>query len=381
MRIKFRITSEYLYYYILVLLLVNNWWGDLQIFQGVYPAIKPLVLGSAIIMTLALIIEESYTFTELVVAFILIVIGGYTSYLTGSKWTLYSMILIAYAKNINIEKAIKIIYSCMSVFIAVSVNIFLFQYIFVPSSLSISEDMTKYSMTFIGANEAARYWIFWFALFLYVNAEKKISIFKKLMILIMTALFFVCTRSDALIMIFAMAILRYLGHRKSFRKFVENYAGYSFSLLWIFCLIILKFENSKIFNIINKYVTGRLRLGIRGFETYGVSIFGQSHLEFLQWVNTENYGSYRLVVDNAYYMIMIQYGTFYLILISFLFFKAKGRLDFKSSCCLIVYAVFALAENTILSPTAIFPVIIAANLSWKAKKERAVFYDYARLME
>ena len=70
-------------------------------------------------------------------------------------------------------------------------------------------------------------------------------------------------------------------------------------------------------------------------------------------------------------MIMIQYGVFYLLLITFFCVKAKKRLNYKSACCLVSYSVFALAENVILSPTAIFPVIIAANASWKSNAEGA----------
>ncbi|MCH5342446.1 MAG: hypothetical protein J1E64_00295 [Acetatifactor sp.] len=376
MKIKIKITSEYLYYYVLVLLLLNNWWGDLRVFPGLYQAFKPLVLGSAIVMILVLMFEKSYTFIELAVAFSLIAIGAYTSFLTGSKWTLYSMILVAFAKNINIQVAIKIVYRCMSVFILIAVSIFLFQYVFVPSSLLAHKDGTviKYGMTFIGANEAARYWIFWFVLFLYVNAEKRIPILKKLLIFTVTIFFYLCTLSDTLLLILAMSMLVYLGHRTGFRKFVEKYGGYSFVGLWILSLLILRFENSLIYNVINKFVTGRLTLGKLGFETYGISMFGQSNLEFFYWMKREN-SAFFLVVDNAYYMMMIQYGTFYLILISFLFLKARKRIDFRSSCCLILYSVIALAENTILSPTAIFPVIIAANLSWKAQRERVSFYE------
>lgn len=376
MRIKLKTTTEYLYYYVLILLLVNNWWGDLQVFKGAYQAIKPLVLGGTVVIAFMLAIREKYTFLELLIAALLIVTGAYTAYLTGSKWMLYSMILIAFAKNIDINRVIYIIYACMSTFLLISVSVFIFQYIFSLPSLMISEDMTKYSMTFIGANEAARYWIFWFALFIYINAEKKISVSKKLLVLIGTIFFYIFTGSDALIMIFAISLLKCMENRKSFRKLIQVCAGYSFLIMWFLSLVILRFENSAFFNAVNWFVTGRLSLGIRGFETYGITMFGQSGLEFYYWVNSGPHAPYRLVVDNAYYMTMIQYGTFYLILIAFLFFKAKKNLDYKSACCLLVYSVFSLAENTILSPTAIFPVIIAAYASWKVKEEHTAFYEY-----
>ena len=165
MKLKIKITSEYFYYCVLVLLLINNWWGDLQVFKEGYQIVKPLVLGSAVVFLFILTMKEKYISAELILIFLLIVIGMYTAYITGSKWMLYSMILISFARKIDIENAMKITYICMSAFLLISVSIFFIQYIFAMSSLAVSEDGLKYSMTFVGANEAARYWIFWFALF------------------------------------------------------------------------------------------------------------------------------------------------------------------------------------------------------------------------
>ena len=379
MRIKLKLTTDYIYYYLLVLLLVNNWWGDLRVFGGLYQIFKPFVLGLMLFMLFLLMLRERYSFIKLVIIFFLIAFGVYTAYVTDSKWALYSMILIAFVKNRNIEKIVKTIYVCMSVFISISVSIFLFQYIFMPSSLRAYEDftgVTKYSMTFTGANEAARYWIFWCALFMYVNAGKKITVCKKCMILLFTIFFWICTRSDALILILFIALFKCMENKKGIRKFIEKYAGYCFAVIWIISLIILLFEDSFIYNVVNQFSTGRLLRGILGFQTYGITLLGQSDLKFGQWIDWgENY-SVRLVVDNAYYMLMLQYGTVYLVIIAYLFIKSRTHIDYKSACCMIIYSVFALAENNILSPTAIFPVIIAAYFSWQPRKEPSSLYEY-----
>lgn len=372
MKIKLKISSENLYYYILILLLLNNWWGDLRVFRNIYLFVKPLLLCITLFLILALFLIKEYKVIELSIIAALTAAGIYTSYLTDSKWTLYCMILIAFSRKTNIKRTIKITYNCMSIFIIISVTIFLFQYIFLPSTLTLHEDYTsviKYSMTFIGANEAARYWIYWFSLYLYLNSGKPISFFKKIVLIIITLFFYACTYSDALLLILIMAFLKLMEHKESFKKLVTKNSGYFFSILWIFSLIILKFEDSFLYNILNKFTTGRLRLGITGFKIYNVSILGQQALEFGFWITNT---SIRLVLDNAYYMIMIQYGIFYLILISFLFIKANKMLDYKSSCCLIMYSIFALAENNILSPTAIFPVLIAANLCWTYRKSNLI---------
>lgn len=378
MKLHLKTEPSYLYYYLLILLLANNWLGDSRVLQKVYSLAKPIVLASVIFIIVVLLFKKKYQYLELLLIFTLISLGLYTSNLTDSKWPLYSMILIAFARDIDIETTIFIIYRCMCIFISISVGIFLIQYFFMPNTLDIFEDMSsgviKYSMTFIGANEAARYWIYWFTLFMYVNDKKRINILQAFIILLMTVLFFLCTHSDALLLIPAITLLRCLGQKKCLKKHLLKCGGYSFGILWMFSLIILLFENSYLFNFMDRFFTGRLILGIHGMNEHGISFLGQANLEFGYWILLDGIKSIRIIVDNAYYMIMIKYGTFYLILITFLFIKACKRLDIKSSCCLIMYSVFALAENTILSPTAIFPVIIAANLCWSKKKESFVLY-------
>lgn len=377
---KLKTKAENIYYYLLVLLLVNNWLGDLRVFIGLYQLFKPVVLACVILAMMALIIKEKYSPLELVIAILLIIVGAYTSHVTGSKWTLYSMCLIAFAKNINIDKAIMIVYKCMSIFILIAVTIFLVQCVFLPGTLDVLNDGTyiKYGMTFIGANEAARYWIFWVMLYVYTNMERRTSILLKIVIALTTILFYVCTLSDTLLIVIALLMMKYLRKWKWINYFVRKCAAYSFGVISCCCIFILKIQDTQLFKLIDKFSTGRFSLAVLGVNEYGLSIIGQQGLNFYGWVPAGENFSRRLVIDTAYYMIMIQYGIFYIILFSVLFYKSRKRLDYKSACCVIAYAVYAVAANTILSPTAIFPVIIAAKLSWKPKKEHEVVNEYVK---
>lgn len=380
MRIKLKTAAEDIYNYLLILLLINNWWGDLRVFTGLYQIFKPFVLGLAFLLFLQLLFREWRSPTELVIIFFLMMSGIYTAYATDSKWALYSMILISFAKNVNIEKTIRIVYNCMSAFVSIAVSIFLFQHFFAPAYLNVFEDLTegvtKFSMTFVGANEAARYWIFWFALFTYVNAGKKIAVGRKCAILLLTILFWVCTHSDALLLVPCIALLKCLENKRRFRSFAEKSSCYSFVVMWIFSLALLYFSDSTIYHALNEVSTGRLLRGLLSFQTYNVTMFGQPGVEFGFWIDWNDNYAIRVVLDNAYYMIMLKYGTVYLAIIAYLFLKARTRIDYKSACCLIVYSVFAFAENNILSPTAIFPVLIAAYLSWRPGKENCFLYEY-----
>ncbi len=364
---RLKVWPEYLYYYLLILMLVNNWWGDMTVFPQLYDFVKPIILGFAVILLLFLFITQKYKLREIIIILALIYVGAYTATLIGSKWTLYSMMLVAFARNIDIDRAMNIILKCMTVFIAVSLCIFLLQLIFAPSDVKVLVDGThrKYYMSFLAANEAARYWVFWFMSYMYVNMETQILSYKKIIIFIVTIIFYVCTRSDTLLLVVFLACSKSLKDRKWFRVIIERFAGYSFGFMGLFSLILLKFQGTWIFSILDKFSTGRFGLGVLGFNTYNLSLFGQPDLRFYDWITGANR---RLVLDNAYYMLIIMYGLFYFILISAIFFTARKRYDYKSALCVLSYSLYALAANTILSPTAIFPVIIAANLIWNKRE-------------
>ena len=59
-------------------------------------------------------------------------------------------------------------------------------------------------------------------------------------------------------------------------------------------------------------------------------------------------------------------------IISFIFIKASKKCSYRENICFIVYSIFALAENVIFSPTAIFPVLIAASACWDKGREKHI---------
>ena len=188
---RIKVSEEYLYYYFFFLMMLNNWCGDLQVLSLIYEKVKPLILLSSIMLITLLIFKEKYSFRELICIFFLILMGMYTSYKSGSMWILYSMLLISLVKCADINKLTNIAYKSMSVFLIIALSLFGIQVMLFPNTVTVYNDGTviKYSMTFIGANEAARYWIYWTLLFMCLYYKKRISLLKKLLIFLGTIFF------------------------------------------------------------------------------------------------------------------------------------------------------------------------------------------------
>lgn len=67
------------------------------------------------------------------------------------------------------------------------------------------------------------------------------------------------------------------------------------------------------------------------------------------------------MVDNAYAYLSIYFGIWYLVLLSVAFVFNRNITNVRVQVCIVMYAFAALAENNILSPYMIFPVLIAFN--------------------
>lgn len=371
MKIDTRRSYEYLY----VLLLINNFGGELLIISNVYRFIKPFVLGISIAVLWETVVRKRYPAAGLMLFFSLLFLGGYTAYVTESKWVLYLVLLIVLAKDIDTGRLSFLTYRCLSVFLLFIVGGFAVQLIQFPHMLlkTVSYDhVTRYYMGFISPNESPRYWIYWVLLSEYLDKSGQMpsSILKRASIILGTVFFYVFTRSDALLLVPGVFFLRYMGRYKKWVRFLVLFGGWSFPLLWSASVFILALKGTGFFALLDNLCSGRLSLGIAAFRMYGATFFGRQPLEFYHWVNAGESDAFRLFVDNAYHMIMIQHGIIYLLILSFVFIRTSKKCSYGENICFIVYSIFALAENIVFSPTAVFPVIIAANACWREKKSR-----------
>lgn len=366
--------SKKTYGCLFVLMMVNNWWGDLKVFSGIYFLVRPAVLSVSAMIAFGIAIRKKYAVAELLLCIFLVMIGGYTSYVTESKWILYLTVLIALVKETDTKSILVVAYRSMSVFLLISMSVFIIQVVGSPDMLgTISYNgITKYDMNFIGANEAARYWIYWVLLSRCMDTKRTISIFNAILVAFGTVFFYLCTRSEALLIVPGILFLKYIERYKKCERFVQRAGGYSFLSICICSVLILRLNGTGLFALADQFCSGRLSLGIAAFREYGTTFLGRTPLRFYHWINAGTDNALRLVVDNAYHMIMIQYGIIYLMIISFIFIKASKKCSYRENICFIVYSIFALAENVIFSPTAIFPVLIAASACWGTGREKHI---------
>lgn len=144
-------------------------------------------------------------------------------------------------------------------------------------------------------------------------------------------------------------------------------------ILVLFMLFVVKNLdiNSTIFSIVNKFSSGRLGLFKNIYETYGVSLFGQS-IPTLSEDYAIRYFIRQQTLDNAYLTLLIRYGILTTIVFSFYVSKIiKGMFENSKLVYFVLVLSFlflGIAESFIIRPEMSLLCIMGSVL-FNEKKE------------
>lgn len=341
------------------LIIINCWLGETSTFTEIYGVLK-IFIQVAIIFAFGIEMRKyNYTYLKGLFHFLLLGFGFYNYLHTNSAWGLYSILIILFSEKKNINHILNVILKLMFFLFCINACVFVFEYLIAPSLLNIIEstDSKRYCLNFLSPNEAARYWIY--IVFLWYYVKKEHTFVQWTFVLCITILIYKLTDSDTCIFIIIPLLAEGVRRYKFFQEIGYLSSKFAFLLLAIstYYLIVNPSDLSSMLD--EMFFTGRLSLARKALLLYGYTFWGQQ-VEFYIEIGQGDDWSF-LVVDNAYAYMLISSGFIYVILISALMLFFRNRADYKGSICLLLYAAIALAENNILSPTAIFPLVIAYN--------------------
>lgn len=345
-----------LYKYLLLCIYVNCLLADNELFNYFEFLKIPLLFGAGL-CTFFLMLHNR-KMGKVVYQVPLILFGLINYYKTASSWGLYSILLVLMGENLPLNEALKSIFKLMLFVLCVNLFSFAWQYATgaILTSLQTTEHI-RYAMGFPSPNFAAQFWssLVFLYYFLY---SKEFTKGKYLIIIIATFIFYYFTDSDALVFILLIPIFSYLDMSFKFIQIRKLATRFSFLFLWIFTFLLIQTKGI-LYVFFNQLFTGRLYLADLAFSEYDFTWLGQK-VEMFRGITLGKDWSF-LVVDNAYAYLSIYFGIWYLVLLSVAFVFNRNITNVRVQVCIVMYAFAALAENNILSPYMIFPVLIAFN--------------------
>ena len=357
------ISPEHLFYFSYITFMVVNFFfkfTTLKSFFGVDPDLlaKIIIYPLYALLFIKVICYQNYKKNEILKIVLIGTLIFISAYFSGVKLLLTAFIFIVAAKDIDINKVIKLTLFiqilCISIIVMLALSGVIENRIFTRRDGDI-----RYSLGFTHPNAFAGQILQLIIISVWIRWEK--FNYKDYLILLLLGLFIlkVCdSRTSSLlifILIIMVAIYKYLEHKPIKRIDILNkaiYIGTQISIIMSsvvsIALGVLYDPNNKIYFLINKLLSGRIKLLHDYYINQGYSIIGQK-IEIISTYASKKTALYdTTALDNAYGHIAVRYGIIILIVFVIGYYlvakKAFKEKNIKALICIFIYILFGITE-------------------------------------
>lgn len=317
------------------------------------------------------IIGDEYNPRQFMVALGVLLCVAATVLFSGNKVLgLYFLIILA-AKDINVQKIIKI--TCYAQGICLAVSIMLSQLGVIRDHIFDPNTRARHGLGFAWATTAPILFFFFVLSYTYLRKEK-IRIIELIVLELLNVWLFVMTNTRmsfylASLLLAAVFALRFWSQNRTCVVIAKKVL---ISIPLLGCTVAFFIHagydsSNSNWNALNSLLSGRLALGYDGIQKYGITLFGQP----IQWVGYgygyEVVGTYNYV-DCSYLQILLENGIVSLAIIIFAYmyimYMAVEMADFYLQLVILFIIIFSITEprlmNLSFNP---FPILAAAFFS------------------
>lgn len=362
-----KINKSNIYYMLIAIVAIQDQLTTSPLFRSCYYGFFKYVLLVGILFCIFLEVGRvKPTRIQLLAAIALVFCGIYTATKTQSTSIIYITILSFFIKDMDIDRAIRIIYKTTLTFMCVNYIVFILMYFVNRGGLEtmpMLDGGVRYLMFYDHPNNAAREYIFMIYLFAYVNYDK-LKVRHWVFATVGAAAVYYFTKSDAVWTIPVIALVWAFSQRSSFEKAMQKFAQYgvvimsalSFAMLWVASIPAL----NKFFLFLNVLASNRFTSNIKALDMYGITLLGQASkfgAEFEYMGKTYGW----VYADNMYLYLLIHVGAIYLIILGILLWIGAKRLNRRELLPIVAMLIFGTFENRVLSIDVYFTVLLIIN--------------------
>lgn len=316
------------------------------------------------------ILYSRYTFKQLTIIVLLISICCIITLKCGKTTVLMSAIAILFAKDINFDKLLRSVFSIRLITFFIVILLSMIGVLSNGNAFRISENgeiIKRYSLGFVHPNITYLNFFILVALYLYLKYEN-LTIKNYIFIFISAVALFKITdsRTGFITVILSIFISILFKNKNIFKNRLFRKVIMNVPLICGIISVMISFnytKNNKLFYIINKILTGRLELGKRFFDIYGINLFGQNVVE-----GSNLNGSY-LRIDSGYISLIVVYGLviflIYLILQTKLLKMYVKNDRVKEIMLIIVFSVYGLTEVYVYNVFINISLLFLSDLLYK----------------
>lgn len=310
---------------------------------------------------------------------VLVLVTALSFLVCGNKTMLLYMLLFLGAYEISAKMVLRLSVIVQS-FILFTVVIFS-QIGLVEDHIFESADRIRHGLGFSWTTTGAV--LFFYMAFAYVCVRnKKITYIELAVMELINFYFFKTTDSKMVFYLGTLglvfwAMMKLFGFRFPVTRAFRHVVLFAPTVVAAFSVAIHKFyvAGNPFWDMADKFLNTRLRLGNAGIKTYGIHLFGQQ----IKWVGfkagQENYDGYNYV-DCSYLQILLEYGVVFLAVVILIYtlilYKAVKSENYIMVWCVLFILVFGITEprlmNLSFNP---FPVLLLCNYDWSKRHGKA----------
>lgn len=305
------------------------------------------------------IFAEKYNNKEKIMIIAIGIITMYTSYITKDYNVFLTFLLMTSLKSINLRDILKKIIIFFTIMLLVHIIVYTLMLIFDSPNIELyytSDGEERYNLGLGHPNYASLIMFIVYMAFVYLNYNKKNLALEYIIgIIIIIIINFTTKSRTTMISIPIFMFLIYISRsgKNIFKNMIKICAKYIFIIFSIGIIIFLT-SNSKYTKNdqkLDQIVSGRIWNMKKGFREDGISYLGH-------YIDRKDD---RIILDNVYAKIIINYGIVYLFILSYLLVSNSKKMTDKDNAIMIIFCIVGMTEYLIVNTCISVPLIILGD--------------------
>ncbi|MCD7955156.1 MAG: hypothetical protein LUG93_05235 [Lachnospiraceae bacterium] len=309
------------------------------------------------------VINKIYSLRTLFLSFLLGLVALYTCVKIGSYEILISVMTILALKGYDFDKFLKMIYKTEVALLIIHVVYSMAYSLFINYDEFIIEGDRRWRFTFGFVHPNSFSAILFGVILIYVwfhfETNMKDTLIKSSLIEVIA--FALSDSRTALMSYLVLVLLIFMKMDGRLNAIIRMITRWCVPLLSVIMFILIRgYKNGWVISIlVNRFLTGRIRLGSYALEKSGLTLFGQA-ISYMStsvvWDEIWQLNSFTF--DNMYSYCMMSAGLIWLVILSIMAIVISKKLNLKCCIAFVVWAVYGLSEVIILNGYISFPIFL-----------------------
>lgn len=316
------------------------------------------------------ILQKAYPVKTLFVFICITLLGMLTSVRTGNMMVFIAIITCLAMCGEDLDKAIAFMFFWESLFLILTILLSAALHLSGNSMLTRVSGVMRYNFGYSHPNIFSCILTNLFAMYLWKHYNS-VGVRHALIICLIEFVVYKMTdsRTGLIVTLFLVLFTMLFRNNQKPCRFLKFMAAYAVPVLTVmfYCLCKLFASGNGFALLLDKLISGRIRLGAYSLNRFGVSFLGQNlSMAEVKWDAFWKLNS--ITFDNIYTYLLVT-ECIWLVVVMVLFYQTVKKSDIKYCVFILAWALYGISEIHVINPFLFFAVVIVTSLFQRDKRE------------